>query len=414
MSKNNFLLYLLFSFISIGFQAQNYNALFIGNSYTGVNNLPSLTSQLTTSLGDTLTYSSNTPGGYTLQGHSTNTTTLNSIEQGNWDFVILQDQSQRPSFSPAQVATEVYPYAKTLVDSIKSANTCTEPLFYMTWGRENGDQQNCQFYSPICTYNGMQERLRTSYMEMATDNNASVSPVGAAWKYTRDNYPTINLYSPDESHPSLEGSYLAACVFYSSMFKKSPEGASFNAGLSTATASTLQEVAKLIVIDSLETWRIGTNDVSVENITSTVAGTTYQFSATNNNAINFNWNFGNGTSSTDENPTVTYNANGIYTITLNADNGCNSDITSTTITVSLANVSENELTFDLKQDNSLVLLEFLNSKNRNITIYDLNGKILQSKISYDSNITLNTEKFPPIFLIVLNEGDKMHTIKILK
>ena len=414
MVKNILLFVILFSLLTLSLKAQNYNALFIGNSYTGVNNLPSLTSQLANSLGDTLTYSSNTPGGYTLQGHSTNATTLNKIEQGTWDFVILQDQSQRPSFSPSQVSTEVYPYAEILVDSIKSANTCAEPLFYMTWGRQNGDQQNCQFYSPICTYNGMQDRLRTSYLEMATDNNVSVSPVGAAWKYTRDNYPTINLYSPDESHPSIAGSYLAACVFYSSMYRKSPEGATFNAGLPTSTANTLQEVAKLIVIDSLDTWRIGANDVSVSNITYTSTNSTYQFSATNTNATNFNWDFGNGTTSTDENSSVIYNTDGTYTIILNADNGCSSDTTSTTITISLTTILEKEITFKLKQDNSRIQIEFINHKPRNITIYDLNGRLLQGKNIYAKNHTFEIENLPSVFLIVINEDGNRHTIKISK
>lgn len=414
MAKIKLLLFITSFLITLIFNAQNYSALFIGNSYTGVNNLPSLTSQLANSLGDTLTYTSNTPGGYTLQGHSTNNTTLNNIAQGTWDFVILQDQSQRPSFPPTQVATEVYPFAKNLVDSIKSANICTEPLFYMTWGRQNGDQQNCQFYALLCTYNGMQDRLRTSYMEMATDNSASVSPVGAAWKYTRDNYPTINLYSADESHPSIEGSYLAACVFYSSMFRKSPEGATFNAGLSTATATTLQEVAKLVVIDSLDTWRIGANDVSVDNITNTVTNTTYQFSATNNNATSFNWDFGNGTSSTDETPSVNYNSNGTYTVTLSASSSCSSDTTSTTVTIGSTNILEKEFTFNLKQDNSIIELEFIDNKTRSITIYDLNGRLLDRKSNINKNHIFGIEKLPSIFLIVINEDSNRHTIKISK
>jgi hypothetical protein len=129
------------SCISVSF-AQTKNVLFLGNSYTGVNNLPLLTYNLALSLGDTINYDSNTPGGYTYQGHSTNATSLAKIAQGNWDFVVLQEQSQMPSFPPSQVATEVYPYAQILVDSIKLANACAEPLFYMTWGRKNGDAGN--------------------------------------------------------------------------------------------------------------------------------------------------------------------------------------------------------------------------------------------------------------------------------
>ena len=160
-------------------QAQDTKrVLFVGNSYTYVNNLPLILSNLFLAGGDTLEWEQSTPGGATLEGHSTNNSTLSWIAQGTWDHVVLQGQSQRPSFPPSQVANQVYPYAKILCDSIYAANPCTEPIFYMTWGRKNGDQQNCQFYPPLCTYEGMQLRLRTSYLQMAVDNNCTVAPGG--------------------------------------------------------------------------------------------------------------------------------------------------------------------------------------------------------------------------------------------
>ena len=214
----NILAYLLFlPFATFG---QSYDVLFLGNSYTSFNNLPQLVSDIANSMGDTVNFDSNTPGGATFNAHSTNATTLSKISQNEWDFVVLQAQSQEPSFSPGQVANDVYPYAQILIDSIAQNSSCTEPLFYMTWGRKYGDQQNCVAYPPICTYEGMQDRLRKSYLEMATTHNASASPVGIAWKNAMTLDSTIELYTTDNSHPSLLGSYLAACTFYSSIFKK--------------------------------------------------------------------------------------------------------------------------------------------------------------------------------------------------
>ncbi|MBQ4475017.1 MAG: T9SS type A sorting domain-containing protein, partial [Bacteroidales bacterium] len=114
--------------------------------------------------------------------------------------------------------TECYPFAKQLCDSIRANDSCTQILFFMTWGRENGDQSNCANYEPLCTYDGMQQRLRESYVQMADDNNAIVVPVGLAWKYVRDHYPEINLYQSDGSHPSVEGTYLAALTFRSFLY----------------------------------------------------------------------------------------------------------------------------------------------------------------------------------------------------
>src|SRR5690606_26633068 len=85
-------------------RAQNSrNVLFLGNSYTAVNNLPQMLADMAASTGDTLIFDSNTPGGYTFQNHVSNPQTLNKIMAGNWDYVVLQEQSQFPSFPIEQV-----------------------------------------------------------------------------------------------------------------------------------------------------------------------------------------------------------------------------------------------------------------------------------------------------------------------
>lgn len=295
--------------------AQQKHALFLGNSYTGVNNLPLLIKSVAISFGDTLVTEANTPGGYQLVQHATNATTLTKINSRNWDFVILQEQSQKPSFSPAQVATDVYPYAYQLNNTIKANHSCTETVFYMTWGRKNGDASNCASYPPICSYLGMQQRLRESYMQMADSNNATVSPVGVAWKTVRDSFPLIELYNPDESHPSIQGSYLAACVFYATLYQKSPIGSTYlPVGLTNSEAFYLQTIASSTVLDSLSLWGINTNK-PIANFTST-GNPVVNFTNTSTNGATYAWTFGDGTTSTLQNPTHTYVANGNYSVEL--------------------------------------------------------------------------------------------------
>lgn len=245
---------------SCAWSQQTKSALFLGNSYTYYNNMPQLIDNLAQDAGHDLIYDSNTPGGFQLVQHASNTASLSKIAQGNWDYVVIQAQSQEPSFPPGQVSNATYPYAAILNDSILSANPCTEPLFFMTWGRKNGDAFNCASYPPICTYDGMQQRLKESYLEMADDNDASVAPVGVAWKAVRDLYPSIELYDTDGSHPSPEGSYLAACVFYSSIFGESSIGNGYEFTLDSLTAYRLRDVASSTVIDSSAIWGLGLND----------------------------------------------------------------------------------------------------------------------------------------------------------
>ena len=329
--------------------------LFIGNSYTYVNNLPDLVKQIALSFGDSLIYDSSTPGGSNFNSHTTNTQTLSKINQQQWDYVVLQSQSQEPSFSPAQVANDTYPYAEILVDSIYANSSCTEPLFFMTWGRKYGDQQNCQSYPPICTYLGMQQRLRESYLEMAFNNSASCAPVGMAWKASIAIDSTINLYSPDNSHPSIYGSYLTACTFYASIFKKSALGSSYwpNA-IDSATAYSLQQIGSNTVLDSLAVWNIFNADFSFQQYNDSIS-----FVNLSSNYENVVWDFGDGITSFDDNPTHVYNTSGVYTISLSVftNAGCLLDTFSVTVTVS-----------------STTLINDLNTPKELISITDILGK----------------------------------------
>lgn len=326
MKKFLFLIILFSVSLIVGAQSVSQRALFIGNSYTYYNDLPQLVADIALSKGDTLTFDSNTPGGYTLQQHSTNATTLGKIGAGSWDYVVFQEQSQRPSFHPAQVAQDVLPYAQTLCNAVRAADSCATPIFYMTWGRKNGDASNCPFYTPLCTYSGMQNRLRSSYLLMGQQNNAEVSPVGAVWREVRALHPGIELYSPDESHPSLAGSYLAACTFYASMFHKSPVGGWRPSGLDSATAANLQQ-ASLLVFDSLNTWMIDTlkpvphYTYSLDTVASTYCVWGFDFSGSANTDSVY-VDFGNGRAYSTFRFSVRFYINGLHPFRAELYQGC--------------------------------------------------------------------------------------------
>jgi hypothetical protein len=263
--KNNFMIRFL-SFIlfvlaflnhSVAQQHKTLKVLFLGNSYTYVNNLPQLIKDIALANGDTLLFDSNCPGGHTFNNHFNNATSISKINAQAWDCVILQAQSQEPSFSPGQVAAQTLPYAIKLDSLIKNNNACTETVFFETWGRKNGDASNCSSYPPICTYVGMQNRLRASYKLFADTTKSVMAPAGEAWRKSIAQNPTLELYSSDQSHPALEGSYLTACVFYEVLFHKSVLSNTYTAGVSSINVNFLQQIAHDVVNDSLLTWNIG-------------------------------------------------------------------------------------------------------------------------------------------------------------
>ncbi len=241
-------------------QEETTKVLFLGNSYTAYNNLPQLVSDCAASAGFEMSTGSNTPGGTTFQAHTQNTTSQTLIQQGDWDFVVLQEQSQIPSFPLSQVESQCFPFAETLNNQIIEFNECAETIFYMTWGRENGDSQNCPNWPPVCTYEGMDDLLAERYMTMAQDNEAIVSPVGALWRQIRTNHPEIDLYSSDGSHPSAVGSYAAAVAFFVTIFRADPTTINFDFNLSADVTSVIKEEAKELIFEQQAQWFIGTYD----------------------------------------------------------------------------------------------------------------------------------------------------------
>lgn len=375
-------------------QGRTRKVLFIGNSYIYSNDIPNMLKQLAASMGDTLIYDQSAPGGQTFQQHVSNPTTLNKIKAQKWDIVILQEQSQRPAFQPGQVATDVYPYARILDSLVRDNHACTETMFYMTWGRKNGDVDNCPFYPVICTYDGMQQRLRESYMEMAKDNKAVVAPVGAAWKLVRDSASSIELYSPDNSHPSMSGSYLAACVFYASIFHRSPVGSSYTGGVVATDAQKLQYFAAKVTMDSLNQWQQHGN-YTTAGFKYTVAGNKATFQNTSAFATTYLWEFGDGSTSNVTNPTYNYPAKGKYAVKLTAKNNCFSETFTDSVSISMGNIKtsipgDEQIRVATSGSGSVILFLPDAENYKELQVLSVNGGIISvHNAEHTRKITLN-------------------------
>ncbi|CAD7808604.1 hypothetical protein CHRY9390_01858 [Chryseobacterium aquaeductus] len=308
-------LYFLFILItSLNFGQVTKNVYFIGNSYTGQNNLPQLISDIANTTGDILNFQSYTPGGSTLQNHAADNVVLNTINNGYWNYVVLQEQSQIPAFSTSFVNSQFFPYAEQLANNIINSNLCGNVIFYMTWGRKNGDTQNCTPGSYLCTYEGMDDKLYERYMQAALDNESMVSPVGKVWRYIRTQYPSLELYESDGSHPNYLGSMIAAYTFYTTIFKKDPTTASFNGNLPHSEADIVRNAVKNVVYQNMDVWYINAHDINTKFNYQFTNAHSVQFTNQSSNATTFHWEFGDGIESNAENPLHTYNADGIYNV----------------------------------------------------------------------------------------------------
>jgi hypothetical protein len=394
-------LIVLLSLISNATNATTRRVLFIGNSYIFTNNMPDILSQLAASLGDTLIYDQSTPGGYTLQAHSTDANTLAKIYAQQWDVVIIQEQSQRPSFPPSQVATDTYPYAHFLDSLVHDNNACSETMFMMTWGYKNGDPMNCGGYPIVCTYQGMQQRLRESYMEMAQDNNANCAPVGAAWKVTRDSFPGIELYSGDNSHPVVAGSYLEACVLYASIFHRAPNLSTYYSTLADTVATKLQNVATHVVLDSLEQWQQHGNYV-YSGFGLSINDKTITLQNNSQRATSYFWDLGDLNTDNATNPAPhTYANYGAYTVTLTASNSCLSETKKQNINlvpVSVAGVNKgagNISVYTQPSGRTTILIE---GDCDQLEVYNVSGQNVWTSKKTERKIELDL--IPGLYLVI--------------
>ncbi|OKH56108.1 hypothetical protein NIES2130_25615 [Scytonema sp. HK-05] len=226
---------------------QPLRVLFIGNSYTYVNDLPWLTQQLSVSAGETRTLETDmvTVGGATLKSHWERGEALRRIQNERWDYVVLQEQSTLPITHPKVM----YQYARLFDTQIKRVNART--VFYLTWARQNRPET--------------QQILTDSYTRIARELRAKVAPVGLAWQKVQEENPKLDLYYPDQSHPSPIGSYVAACVFYATFYQKSPVGLSYriyDTQFGTPQEGKTLELESLTQIDAAIVQRLAWDVVS--------------------------------------------------------------------------------------------------------------------------------------------------------
>ncbi len=220
--------------------------LFIGDSYTYVNDLPTTFADLAWAAGRRVDAETLASGGESLAGHVADATTEPTINSEPWNTVVLQDQSEDPAV-PSYRASEMDPAVTELAQLIRNAGA--RPLLFLTWGHESG----CPA-ADHTSYSSMQAAVNQGYLEIASQEGVPIAPVGAAWQSVVDEDPNTVLWQGDGVHPRVAGTYLAACVFYASIFETSPVGLAYDDGLPGAEAAMLQRVAATAALGDHAEW----------------------------------------------------------------------------------------------------------------------------------------------------------------
>jgi len=200
------------------------SVLFIGNSFTARNNVPGLIAQLAESRGKHLQHRLISAGGASLRMHWNKGDAQKAIQQTHYDYVVLQEQSTLPIKNPLRMHENI----RLFDQAIKAAGAKT--ALYLTWARENVPET--------------QRAITNAYLTIGEELGSAIVPVGLAWQNFMRKHSHPVLHDADKSHPTLAGSYLAACVFFGVLFGESSAGIDCDLkGLTQAEAEQLQKTA---------------------------------------------------------------------------------------------------------------------------------------------------------------------------
>lgn len=249
----------LCSFCCLTTMAEEQKVLIIGNSYTFCNDLPNVLQALSNKAKSELIIESYTAGAMSLRGFLDDPQHAKAkelVQTGNYDWLILQDQSQTPAYKPEETMDSV----RRWTSIAKQKNT--KVMLFLTWAHASTD--NNGKISPLAA---MQEQTSTTYCRAAIANKVKIAPVGEAWARWYKKNPTKPLHVNDLSHPNANGTYLAACVIHAALTGKPVKvsgalklGKRTVSNVPKATAKDLQAIANATVksfapqkyLDSLE------------------------------------------------------------------------------------------------------------------------------------------------------------------
>jgi PKD repeat protein len=335
----------LFLLLSLNVKAQDTTkVLFIGNSITYYNDMPQTFQAIANSMGDTTEVTVYAPGGTGFIDHVNDVNVYNHFKTGNWDYVVLQPGSNESPGYSEPIATTLQ-RAKQLNDSILYYNPCAKIVYYEisygVWGNSIAD---------LIQYNETMDSINFNLTQLADSTQQCLAPAGEALKAAWNGNQNVMLWGGNgDIHPNAKGSYITACAFYATIFKKPSYGTQILGGLNAQVAHQYQTLADTIVLNNLPDWRIGTYDLVSDFSYTTNGVDIVNFFDNSLNADSVSWDFGDGTTSNLLNPIHTFYSIGGYDVMHTAyQNGCAKDTTHSLMVEMLsANEWAEELNFSI-------------------------------------------------------------------
>ena len=173
--------------------------LFVGNSLTYTNNLPALVEIEAKKKGIRIKTEMIAFPNYALEDHWNDGIFKTRLAEKKYNYVVVQ---QGPS-SQSEGRSMLLDYGARIKEQCDKYNT--KLAFFMVWPA----------YANYSTFDGVIK----NYTDASSTTGSLLCPVGKNWKQHFTDTNDFSYYGPDNFHPSLKGSEVAAQVIADTLFK---------------------------------------------------------------------------------------------------------------------------------------------------------------------------------------------------
>jgi PKD repeat protein len=290
--------------------------LFIGNSITYYNEMPTMFQEIANNRGKNIKTIMYAPGGTGFVNHVADANVYDLFRNSYWDIIVLQPGSGESAGSTFPVDTTIK-RGRILLDSIYRYSPCAKVYLYeIPYGVPSVETW--------ATYFSVQTIIKDSVLKMTDSLQLQMIPAGECARAYYSVNPNLLLHnSYNDIHPSAFGSFLTATAFYTGIFQESVSACTYYSTIEPDSARNFFAIADSVILNHLTDWRINNHQIT-SDFSYTITGDSTTFNCLSLNYTNVFWDFGDGSTSVAINPTHSYLTSGVFTVTLisYSNNGC--------------------------------------------------------------------------------------------
>ncbi|MCJ1805541.1 T9SS type A sorting domain-containing protein [Flavobacterium covae] len=410
MRKIIILTFFLYSYLN--FFAQE-KILFIGNSMTYYNNMPTLFQNLANTKGKNVEVQQYAQGGTGFVNHVNDHNIYRLFSSQKWDAIILQPGTGESVGFSSSTKTTIN-RGRRLMDSIQKYSPCSKIILYEI---SNGIGSNNNGGGNYENYFASQTKIKDSITAIAHGMKVPFASAGECFKEHYISSKDLLLHSTyNDVHPGLKGSYLVACSIFNTLYQENIAPCNFYGGIDEITAIYLQKISDSVVLKNKPNWLINTYNLHPD-FSFLVNGTNIQLQNQSNNYDSISWNINNEYRTNELSPIYNFQSTGDKSITLTTrKNNCSESITKTIPIISLNLDQTKPINYDYYPNpiRDFIHIETKKNAQTKFSIIDLSGKIIISEENLVKNHIDTSFLNSGIYILILNQENTISKIKLIK